>query len=282
VSRACHPDATARFKTQIGGYSKRKSGRFKTQIRWIQNAAGCAEPLQSEPFLLEPVKTEPSLAKTQNQDDFFSPKGKKENPKATPQGVSPLPTPKGTVGSAVARPSLRVTLKEEVAATLRLHGCPPAVLNLLELYTHFANILNGNTPSGCSNPVTAYATFAGRNPKFANLWMPTAKSETLTGEDSDFVEEALFMKKKREQQAPEERDREDSSTWFCVKFVSPLSKAQPEDFGIRTVEDPNVPGCESYDKDDILNAYLHEMRTANTYLAKQWREQRGIEEEAAA
>jgi hypothetical protein len=79
---------------------------------------------------------------------------------------------------------MAIHLKPEVAAVLLAAGCPSSVLRRLESYTKMATILNGDAPGGCSNPVSAYATFAKRNPEFAKLWLPAERKPETVAPDA--------------------------------------------------------------------------------------------------
>jgi hypothetical protein len=230
------------------------------------------------PRLHEPSVTLPSLGDLQESSKpTASPKPEtrslcspKKEGKKTQDALSGDPQ---LVKDAAVRPTLRVTLKPEVVAKLRAYGCPPPVLDKLELYTKMASILNGNgSGKSCSNPVTAYATFAKRNPEFAKLWMPKQKSETLNGDDGDFLEEMMISELAKARQTPEQAQREDAMYWWAGKTLEqrkayPVRHTEKEMFG-------EMVG--SYDEGEMVKAYLHEMETGNSYEAKQWRKQKGI------
>jgi hypothetical protein len=167
----------------------------------------------------------PEKPKTPSSASLRSPEpkqGKKENQHQNQEaaGNTSLPTDKPPVESPAAVPC---PLKTEVAAKLRAAGCPDSVMNALAGYTKMLDILNGHTAGGCTNPVSAYVTFAKRNNKFADLWMPTPSGKT-TGTDADFDlsnEDAEMLRAFAEienAKPPEQRLLEAAKQWWYLCF----------------------------------------------------------------
>lgn len=240
-------------------------------------------------------------AKAKPGDDFSSPKGKKETPKtpyALPggnQGVSAAARRPAAKPEKEVRPKKVVLLKPEVREYFRSMGAPQRLLDKIEGgYTFIATILNGDTPGGCSNPLTAYASIAENNPVFAKIWMPTLGGKQVVADNAEEAEAMLAMRAKRDSMTADEKDREDSKFWFVSKRSwHEIQKKHGKDS-----EDPaktyDIPEAE-YESNDlmgdmetkasekrrlaaILQAYLKEMQTGSTYEAKKWREKRGVSE----
>jgi len=199
--------------------AKREHPKCKTEVFKVQRNA--LEPLKSEPFLPEPLKSKPLEVKTeiQNPSSLRSKEGK-EKPNLEPTGKTSLSV------KTKAEPISSVTgcpLKTEVAAKLRAAGCPDHVMNSLVGYTKMLDILNGHTAGGCTDPVSAYVTFAKRNKKFADMWMPEGNGKT-TGTDADFdvsYSDAAALRLINEQErakSPEQRTLETAWLWYmCLE-----------------------------------------------------------------
>ena len=133
--------------------------------------------------------TEPKQGKKENRLQHQEAAGNTCLPADKPRVEVPPPDPQAPVESAAAATPVTSQnpspLKSEVAASLRAAGCPDSVFAALNGYTKIVTILNGQSDGGCTNPVTAYATFAGNNPKFAALWMPKPTGKS-TGTDADW------------------------------------------------------------------------------------------------
>lgn len=172
-------------------------------------------------------------------------KGKKEKAKAAGHTTA-LPEATADSGDAAAiRPVISCPLKSAVMTKLRDAGCPDAVFKALAGYTKMVTILNGETEGGCTNPVTAYATFARNNKKFGDLWIPVPTG-AHTDCDADFQTfSALDREDLRAMEAnmsDGEREREKAMLWWCRLTIPqrkefPVTHAKDEDGSLVPNED---------------------------------------------
>ena len=268
MPQQCHGYARSTAAERLTSSSQQPSGdQLMSRLATTQQPPHGHEPAVILPSWrdLQEHSEPPGSPKTENVSLCPPRKEGKTNP--------PPCRAEDTMGPAAAvRPSLRVALKEEVAAKLRFFGCPPKVLEMLEAHTKIAAILNGDTPNGCSNPVSAYATIAARpaNAKFAKLWMPKAGG-TLTGEDADFLEASLFHRQKLEQMSPEQLEHEDAESWW-VGLAKERKQAYFKDGDTPWIRQKHDEG----DSIDCLALWKRDRETCTSWYAKQWRKTRGL------
>jgi len=202
--------------------SKRKTGGIKTHPVAL-------EPLSTEPFLPELIKAEPLKAEKPTAKASSLPKeGKKDKAAAVATLLPPKKTGEMDAAAAGVLSPKKVAvevismnpspLKTAVAAKLRDAGCPASVFAALAGYTKIVTILNGDTAGGCTNPITAYATFAKNNPNFAKLWMPVPNGKT-TGTDADFDDgfsaaDREDLRRMYANETDEERERVRAENWW--------------------------------------------------------------------
>lgn len=183
------------------------------------------------------------------------------------------------------RPKALVELKPEVVAKLRAFGCPDSCLDLIQRHTMIATILNGETPGGCSNPVTAYATIAGRNPKFARLWMPNlSPQKEILGSSEQEVEDMVAMKKHLDSMPLEERDYRAAQYWqmgFTLeqkKALGLFATAPGHDGDTCKNELGICKACDAVHRKNLVEAYTVAMSTGKGSAAQAWRREHGIPE----
>ena len=159
----------------------------------------------------------PASPENQPQEDSL----RSERMKGKPNHGAPLtPCAKPQESEKVPRPAPVVSqnpspLKSETQGKLKAAGAPPELFSALNGYTKIVTILNGDTPTGCSNPVTAYATFARNNPKFAEIWTPVFNAQGFI--DADFFDDAVSREILREMNAnmtDKERELTRAQWWW--------------------------------------------------------------------
>jgi hypothetical protein len=197
----------------------------------------------------------PPSAESQPQEDSLrSQKGMKGKPKTpltscTPQESEKVPPRRPAPAPAPAIVSQNPSpLKSEVEAKLRAVGAPPELFTALNGYTQIVTILNGDTVGGCSNPATAYATFARNNPKFAKIFMPVFNAQGFI--DADFAEDAVSREAIRAMNAnmtDAEREMERAQWWW-----GRLQIPERQPFNVPFKEKGNMT---IYDNKGILEAY---------------------------
>ena len=209
-------------------HSKRKQDGFKVQ-------RDALEPLQSEPFLPQLIKSEPLKAgasqnpnqnPNQNQPQDFDSftQGKKGQATPTPgaAGNPSLPVEKPVIKVPRPAPPPKSFLLPEARAKLESFGCPAPALDEITKLHGWSKALNAT-----SNVIAAYETMAMRENAFATkmykLWMPKRVTGFvgIEGDDSDFVMPTQAERERTQSEAalpPDIRELKAAKHWWWTNF----------------------------------------------------------------